>query len=171
MTGFEHMARSGEDRAWLRDYGYALVEDRPLGWGLGNTYTIWVGEKSRGTNLHNGLLNVAVQLGVVGFVVYMASLLFFCCKIIFNRRLPRISRYFFASLLMAAMFRSLSEDFTFLDLGHFTVYFIVYFMIFYSRERRRDELVMPIPPQPIMLNPRLLKKQKRDQNIPQAVSG
>lgn len=132
VSGVDHFLNSADDRKFLREYGYSLLVQNPLGMGLGNTFTIAT-DKDRGSNLHNGLLNLSVEVGVFGGLVYVATVLLVTWYIAMNKAIPAESRYFFFSILVVYALRSLTEDYHLLNLANFPSQILILLILLNAR--------------------------------------
>jgi len=128
---------SAGDRGALRELGYDYILDRPLGYGYGNTYSITgAAGKSRGTNFHNGYINVGAAMGAPFLLAYVWFNLWLLWSLYSERRAPRLFRHLFLSILVCVNLRAMTEDFTFFDLGNPICYVVVYLALVYLNKRR-----------------------------------
>ena len=137
LTDTEDALRSLDDRAWLREVALDMLWDRPLGYGYGNTYSIpGARDRSRGTNFHNGQLNVGVAMGLHFMAAYIVFWVWLIFSVATDRHLPRLTRYFTLSVLICVTLRSATEDFTLFDLGNPTSSLVVFLIMAFVMKRR-----------------------------------
>jgi hypothetical protein len=128
--------RALEDRGYLRDLAYDMIGARPQGYGYGNTYKIPGATKDRGTNFHNGFLNIGAMMGVHVMLAYLIFLLWLFRELAFKANVSPLFRYLFLAILISCMLRSITEDFTPFDLGNPIAYLLVYLTLLYLNKRR-----------------------------------
>lgn len=128
--------RSLEDRGYLRELAYDMIADRPLGYGYGNTYTIPGDLMDRGTNFHNGFLNVGAMMGVHVMIAYILLLFWLCRELAFRAYASPLFRHVFLAILISCLLRSVTEDFTPFDLGNPIAYLIVFLTLLYLNKRK-----------------------------------
>jgi hypothetical protein len=128
--------RSVEDRGYLRELAFDMILDRPLGYGYGNTYTIPGALKDRGTNFHNGILNVGAMMGIHVMLAYVFVLFWLFRELLFKTNASPLFRHVFLAILISCMLRSVTEDFTPFDLGNPISYLLVYLTLLYLNKRR-----------------------------------
>ena len=85
-----------------------------------------MGGKSLGNNFHNGYLNVATQMGVHIFLLYMSFLFWVYYQLAYNQRISRRFRFFTMSVLTCVFLRAVSESFSLFDLGHPAAFFSIF---------------------------------------------
>lgn len=137
---FEDAASSLEDRGYLRMLAYDFISERPFGYGYGNTYNIPGAKKDRGTNFHNGFLNVVVSMGVHIGLIYGAFLSWIGWSLYTRPFASRKFRHFFLAVLLAGGIRSFTEDFTLFDLGNPISYLIVYLSFVYVNRTKHSPI-------------------------------
>jgi hypothetical protein len=126
IDSIESAQKSGGGRAVLRDIGMDYIKQKPLGYGYGQSFEIYLGEKSLGNNLHNGYLNVATQMGVHVFLIYMTFIFWIYYQLAYNQRISRRFRFFTMSILTCVFLRAVSESFSLFDLGHPAAFFSIF---------------------------------------------
>jgi hypothetical protein len=126
IDSIESAQRSGSGRAELRDIGIDYVKKKPFGYGYGQSFEIILDGKSLGNNLHNGYLNVATQMGVHIFLLYMSFLFWVYYQLAYNQRISRRFRFFTMSVLTCVFLRAVSESFSLFDLGHPAAFFSIF---------------------------------------------
>jgi hypothetical protein len=126
VDSIESAQRSGSGRAELRDIGIDYIIKKPWGYGYGQTLQIYLGEKNMGNNFHNGYLNVATQMGVHIFLLYMTFLFWVYYQLAYNQRISRRFRFFTMSILTCVFLRAVSESFSLFDLGHPAAFFCIF---------------------------------------------
>ena len=133
--------RSANGRAELREIGMGYILDRPWGYGYGQSIEVRLDGQSLGNNLHNGFLNVATQMGVHIFLIYMSVVSWIYFKLMTCERISRRSRFFTLSILTCVFLRAISESFSLFDLGHpaafFCLFLISLFFIRYQNPQRQ----------------------------------
>ncbi len=133
MNALELAQRSAGGREVLREIGIDYIKKQPWGYGYGQSVDIVLDGKSMGNNLHNGYINVAVQMGLHVFLVYFCFLIWLIYKLFNAERVSRISRFFTLSIMGCVMLRAVSESFSLFDLGHpasfLTIFLISVFII------------------------------------------
>jgi len=140
IDSIESAQKSGGGRALLRDIGIDYIKQKPLGYGYGQSLEIYLGEKNLGNNLHNGYLNVATQMGVHIFLLYMTFLLWIYYQLATNERISRRFRFFTMSILTCVFLRAISESFSLFDLGHPAAFFSIFLIsLFVTRLRSRRQ--------------------------------
>jgi len=141
IDSMESAERSAGGRAELREMGINYIQDQPMGYGYGQSIDVVIGGQSLGNNLHNGFLNVATQMGVHIFLIYMSVLTWVFYKLATDERISRRSRYFTLSILSCVFLRAISESFSLFDLGHpaafFCIFLISLFVIRYQNPQRQ----------------------------------
>ena len=127
LDSLELAEKSMMGRAELRAQGIKFIKQKPWGHGYGATYSI-IDDRgvNKGSNLHNGYLNVATQMGVHIFILYMGILLWALFKLMTNQRVSRRSRFFTLSILGCGCLRAVTESFSFFDLGHPAAFFSIF---------------------------------------------
>lgn len=127
---------SASERGFLRELGIEMILDRPLGYGYGDTYIIPGKEnKSRGTNFHNGYVNVGAAMGLPFLLLYIGFNLWLIWSLYVEERAPRLFRHLFLSILVCTNIRAITEDFTLFDLGNPSCYLVVYLSLVYLNKR------------------------------------
>jgi hypothetical protein len=126
LNSMELAQRSGSGRADLRDIGIDYIKQKPYGYGYGQSLEVFMGEKSLGNNFHNGYLNVATQMGVHIFLLYMTFLFWVYYQLAYNQRISRRFRFFTMSILTCVFLRAVSESFSLFDLGHPAAFFSIF---------------------------------------------
>ena len=126
IDSMELAERSAGGRAELREMGVNYIKDKPWGYGYGQSIDVVMDGKSLGNNLHNGYLNVATQMGLHIFLIYMSLIAWVYHKLITNDRISRRSRFFTLSILTCAFLRAISESFSLFDLGHPAAFFCIF---------------------------------------------
>lgn len=133
MNALELAQKSAGGREVLREIGLDYIKKQPWGYGYGQSIDIVLEGKSMGNNLHNGYLNVATQMGLHVFLIYLCFLIWLIYKLLTAERVSRISRYFTLSIIVCVMLRAVSESFSLFDLGHpasFLCIFLISVFIF-----------------------------------------
>jgi len=118
MNAIELAEKSAGGRATLREIGWDYIKNQPWGYGYGQSFDVVLDGKSMGSNLHNGYLNVATQMGLHVFIVYFCFLIWLVYKLLSIQTVSRISRFFTLSIIWCVMLRAVSESFSLFDLGH-----------------------------------------------------
>jgi hypothetical protein len=118
MNALELAQKSAGGREALRDIGMDYITKQPWGYGYGQSIDIVLEGKSMGSNLHNGYLNVATQMGLHVLVVYLGFFIWLIYKLFSDQRVSRLSRFFTLSILSCVSLRAVSESFSLFDLGH-----------------------------------------------------
>jgi len=129
ITNFDSMElaeKSAGGRAELREMGMDYIKDKPWGYGYGQSIDVVLGGKSLGNNLHNGYLNVATQMGLHIFLIYISLIAWVYYKLMTAERISRRSRFFTLSILSCAFLRAISESFSLFDLGHPAAFFCIF---------------------------------------------
>jgi hypothetical protein len=126
IDSMELAERSAGGRAELRQMGVDYIKDKPWGYGYGQSIDVVLDGKSLGNNLHNGYLNVATQMGLHIFLIYISFIGWVYHKLMTNERISRRSRYFTLSILTCAFLRAISESFSLFDLGHPAAFFCIF---------------------------------------------
>jgi hypothetical protein len=126
IDSMELAERSAGGRAELRQMGIDYIKDKPWGYGYGQSIDIVLDGKSLGNNLHNGYLNVATQMGLHIFLIYISFIGWVYYKLMTNERISRRSRFFTLSILTCAFLRAISESFSLFDLGHPAAFFCIF---------------------------------------------
>ncbi len=126
IDSMELAERSAGGRAELRQMGIDYIKDKPWGYGYGQSIDIVLDGKSLGNNLHNGYLNVATQMGLHIFLIYISFVGWVYYKLMTNERISRRSRFFTLSILTCAFLRAISESFSLFDLGHPAAFFCIF---------------------------------------------
>jgi hypothetical protein len=133
FDSLELAQKSAGGRAALREIGVDYVMKQPFGYGYGQSIDISLEGKSMGNNLHNGYLNVATQMGVHVFLIYISLFIWLIYKLTTDQRVSRISRFFTLSVVTCVSLRAVSESFSLFDLGHpasfLTIFLISVFII------------------------------------------
>lgn len=136
LDSMELAERSSNGRAELRKMGLDYIMEKPWGYGYGQSIDIRVEGGSLGNNFHNGYLNVATQMGVHIFLIYMSVIAWIYYKLTTYERISRRSRFFTLSILTCVFLRAVSESFSLFDLGHpaafFSIFLISLFIIRYQ---------------------------------------
>jgi hypothetical protein len=118
MNAIELAEKSAGGRATLREIGWDYIKNQPWGYGYGQSFDVVLDGKSMGSNLHNGYLNVATQMGLHVFIVYFCFLIWLVYQLLSIQTVSRISRFFTLSIIWCVMLRAVSESFSLFDLGH-----------------------------------------------------
>lgn len=118
MNALELAQKSAGGREALREIGVDYIKKQPWGYGYGQSIDIVLEGKSMGSNLHNGYLNVATQMGLHVLVVYLGFFIWLIYKLFSDQRVSRLSRFFTLSILSCVSLRAVSESFSLFDLGH-----------------------------------------------------
>lgn len=118
LNALELAQKSAGGREALREIGIDYIKKQPWGYGYGQSIDIVLEGKSMGSNLHNGYLNVATQMGLHVFLVYFCFLIWLIYKLFTAQRVSRLSRFFTLSIMVCVMLRAVSESFSLFDLGH-----------------------------------------------------
>jgi hypothetical protein len=118
MNAMELAERSAGGREALRDIGMDYITKQPWGYGYGQSIDIVLDGKSMGSNLHNGYLNVATQMGLHVLLIYVGFLIWLIFKLFIDQRVSRLSRFFTLSIITCVSLRAVSESFSLFDLGH-----------------------------------------------------
>ncbi|MEI6283479.1 MAG: O-antigen ligase family protein [Opitutae bacterium] len=141
IDSMELAERSAGGRAELREMGVNYIKDKPWGYGYGQSIDVVMDGKSLGNNLHNGYLNVATQMGLHIFLIYMSVITWTYYKLMTYERISRRSRFFTLSILTCVFLRAISESFSLFDLGHpaafFCIFLISLFVIRYQNPQRQ----------------------------------
>ena len=126
LNSMELAQKSGSGRAALRDTGIDYIKQRPFGYGYGQSLEVFMEGKSLGNNFHNGYINVATQMGVHIFLLYMSFLFWVYYQLAYNQRISRRFRFFTMSVLTCVFLRAVSESFSLFDLGHPAAFFSIF---------------------------------------------
>lgn len=126
IDSMELAERSAGGRAELRQMGIDYIINKPWGYGYGQSIEVVLDGKSLGNNLHNGYLNVATQMGLHIFLIYISFIGWVYYKLMTNERISRRSRFFTLSILTCAFLRAISESFSLFDLGHPAAFFCIF---------------------------------------------
>ena len=126
LNSMELAQKSGSGRAALRDIGIDYIKQRPFGYGYGQSLEVFMEGKSLGNNFHNGYINVATQMGVHIFLLYMSFLFWVYYQLAYNQRISRRFRFFTMSVLTCVFLRAVSESFSLFDLGHPAAFFSIF---------------------------------------------
>ena len=126
IDSMELAERSAGGRAELRQMGIDYIKEKPWGYGYGQSIEVMLDGKSLGNNLHNGYLNVATQMGLHIFLIYISFIGWVYYKLMTNERISRRSRFFTLSILTCAFLRAISESFSLFDLGHPAAFFCIF---------------------------------------------
>jgi len=129
LDSMELAERSGNGRAELRQIGLDYIMQKPWGYGYGQSFEVVLDGKSLGNNLHNGYLNVATQMGLHIFFIYMSLLGWVYHKLITSESVSRGFRFFTLSILSCAFLRAVSESFSLFDLGHPAAFFCIFLIL------------------------------------------
>jgi hypothetical protein len=139
LDSMELAEKSATGRSELRQIGMDYVKDKPWGYGYGQSIDVNVDGFILGNNLHNGFLNVATQMGVHIFLIYMSVVSWVYFKLMTYERISRRSRFFTLSILTCVFLRAITESFSLFDLGHpaafFCIFLISLFIIRYQNPR------------------------------------
>jgi hypothetical protein len=126
LNSMELAQKSGSGRAQLRDIGMDYIKQRPFGYGYGQSIEVFIEGKSLGNNFHNGYINVATQMGVHIFLLYMSFLFWVYYQLAYNQKISRRFRFFTMSVLTCVFLRAVSESFSLFDLGHPAAFFSIF---------------------------------------------
>jgi hypothetical protein len=126
LNSMELAQKSGSGRAALRDIGIDYIKQRPFGYGYGQSLEVFMEGKSLGNNFHNGYINVATQMGVHIFLLYITFLFWIYYQLAYNERISRRFRFFTMSVLTCVFLRAVSESFSLFDLGHPAAFFSIF---------------------------------------------
>lgn len=118
MNALELAQKSAGGREALREIGVDYIKKQPWGYGYGQSIDVVLEGKSMGSNLHNGYINVATQMGLHVLVVYLGFFIWLIYKLSSDQRVSRLSRFFTLSILSCVSLRAVSESFSLFDLGH-----------------------------------------------------
>ena len=118
FTAMELAEKSASGREELRNIGIDYIKTQPWGYGYGQSFDIVLEGKSMGNNLHNGYINVATQMGLHIFLLYLGFFIWLIYKLLSDQRVSRLSRFFTLSVLVCVLLRAVSESFSLFDLGH-----------------------------------------------------
>ena len=118
MNALESAQKSAGGREALREIGFDYVKNQPWGYGYGQNIEIVLEGKNMGSNLHNGYLNVATQMGLHVVLVYIGFFIWLIYKLFSDQRVSRLSRFFTLSIITCVSLRAVSESFSLFDLGH-----------------------------------------------------
>lgn len=118
LDAMELAERSAGGRETLREIGMDYMRQRPWGYGYGQSFDVVLEGKSMGNNLHNGYLNVATQMGLHVFLIYIGFFIWLIFKLFSDEKVSRISRFFTLSIISCVLLRAVSESFSLFDLGH-----------------------------------------------------
>lgn len=141
FDSLELAEKSAGGRAALREMGVDYIKKQPWGYGYGQSIDIILEGKSMGNNLHNGYLNVATQMGVHVFLIYISLFIWLIYKLTTDQRVSRISRFFTLSVVTCVSLRAVSESFSLFDLGHpasFLTIFLISVFIIRSRNPHKQ---------------------------------
>jgi hypothetical protein len=137
IDSMELAEKSASGRAELRQMGIDYIQEKPYGYGYGQSFEVIIEGKSLGNNLHNGYLNVCTQMGVHIFLIYFGFISWVYYKLMTATSVSRRSRFFTLSILSCAFIRALSESFSLFDLGHPAAYFCIFLIsLFITRLRK-----------------------------------
>ena len=118
MDALELAEKSAGGRETLREIGIDYMKQQPWGYGYGQSFDVVLEGKSMGNNLHNGYLNVATQMGLHVFLLYIGFFIWLIFKLFSDEKVSRISRFFTLSVISCVLLRAVSESFSLFDLGH-----------------------------------------------------
>jgi len=137
-TGLDRLEHSKEMRLQLVEYGLQLVKQNPLGTGLGHTYYDDMFKEAGAGHAHNGTISMLIELGVPGFSVALCLMLWMFSCILRNPSLGSQVRAFYFTYFFTIFGRSLSENYTPLDLGNYFNYiFLVYSGYLFLNQKAR----------------------------------
>jgi O-antigen ligase len=140
LDSLELAQKSAEGRGALREIGMDYIKDKPWGYGYGQSFEVVLDGKSLGNNLHNGYLNVATQMGVHIFLIYIGFFIWLFYNLVNTGRISRRSRFFTLSILSCVFLRAISESFSLFDLGHPASFFCLFLIcLFINRFNSRAE--------------------------------
>jgi len=128
-TGAERLEHSKDMRLQLVEYGLLLVEENPLGTGLGHTYNKNMFDNAGVGSAHNGTISMLIELGIPGFAIVLCLMAWMFLCIFQNKSVPTNVRAFYFTFFFTMFGRSLSENYAPLDMGN---YFNFVFLIFSS---------------------------------------
>lgn len=126
IDSIELAEKSAGGRAELRQQGLDYILQKPWGYGYGQSIEVILDGKSLGNNLHNGYLNVATQMGLHIFLIYVSLIGWVYYTLMTNERISRRSRFFTISILTCVLLRAISESFSLFDLGHPAAFFCIF---------------------------------------------
>jgi len=166
--GMERLERSKDMRLELVQYGLLLVRENPMGTGLGHTY---YDDMFRGAGVghaHNGTISMLIELGVPGFSLALSLMLWMFLSIFRNRSVDSRVRAFYFTYFFTIFGRSLSENYTPLDLGNYFnyVFLILSGYLFLNQKTQRQP--SPGPQRPryrMMMQPALRPRLARPMGV------
>jgi hypothetical protein len=91
LDSLELAQRSAEAAGALREMGFDYIKTQPWGYGYGQSFEVVLDGKSLGNNLHNGYLNVATQMGLHIFLIYMGFFIWLFYKLVNSERVSPTS--------------------------------------------------------------------------------
>ncbi len=136
-SGLDRLERSKEMRLQLVQYGMALAMQHPMGTGLGHTYAESISRDMGVGHVHNGTVTMLIELGFPGFAISLVMLLWIFSTILRSRTINNQVKGFYFTYFFTVFGRSLSENYTPLDLGnYFNLVFLAVTTYFFLFERR-----------------------------------
>ncbi len=150
-SGLERLERSRDMRWTLVRYGWDKAVERPMGTGLGHTYSDELSRLYAVGHVHNGTVTTLVELGFPGFVIVASLLIWIMFSILRNATLENQLKGFFFTYTFTFFGRSLSENYTPFDLGNFFnfVFLLLTISLFlHQRSSRHALLTEGSKPQP-----------------------
>jgi hypothetical protein len=118
-SGLERLENSGQTRLLLVQIGLEISRDNPLGTGLGDTYFNIVVDEAGMSHVHNGTISMLIELGYLGFAVYVGVLAWVFLTILTNPAIENRKKAFYFTYYFTIFGRSLSENYSPFDLGNF----------------------------------------------------
>jgi len=159
-AGMDRLERSKDMRLELVQYGLLLVRENPMGTGLGHTYYEDMFRGAGVGHAHNGTISMLIELGVPGFSVALCLMLWVFYGILRNNSVSSNIRAFYFTYFFTIFGRSLSENYTPLDLGNYFNYIFLIFSgyLFLNNKVQRQSTQAPMRARPrMMLRPNNLR--------------
>jgi len=157
-SGLDRLERSKDMRLELIQYGLNLVKENPMGTGLGHTYYEDMSRGAGVSHAHNGTISMLIELGVPGFMMALCLMLWMFLGILRNKSVDSSVRAFYFTYFFTIFGRSLSENYTPLDLGNYFNYVFLIFSgyLFLNDRVRRQPVAGPrFAPTRMMVRPGL----------------
>jgi len=146
-NGLERLDRSKEMRLTLIQYGLSLAMQYPLGTGLGHTYAEQISGIMGVSHVHNGTISMLVELGLPGFAVVAALMLWMFWSILRAPTISQTTKAFYFTYFFTIFGRSLSENYTPFDLGNFfNLVFLTFTAYLFLFQRAPQIAHSPTPP-------------------------
>lgn len=147
-SGLDRLERSKEMRLQLVQYGLNLAQQHPLGTGLGHTYQESISHDMGVGHVHNGTITMLIELGFPGFAVSLSMLLWVFSTILSSRTINNQVKGFYFTYFFTIFGRSLSENYTPLDLGNFFNFVFLITTAYFFLYERRTQLGLGLPTGP-----------------------